>query len=62
MFLAFAIFLINIIINVDAHGYLADPVSRSSAWRTDNRFPPWYDDTSLYCGDSAVMMNAQNRN
>ena len=45
----------------DAHGYLIVPPNRGSAWREDPaRFPPYYQDNALYCGDSYVMMNAVN--
>ena len=47
---------------LDAHGYLIEPPNRASAWREDPlRFPPYYQDNALYCGDSIVMMNAVNR-
>lgn len=47
---------------VNAHGYMRVPPNRGSAWREDPiRFPPYYQDNGLYCGDSAIMMNSVNR-
>ena len=47
---------------VNAHGYMRVPPNRGSAWREDPiRFPPYYQDNGLYCGDSTIMMNSVNR-
>ena len=48
---------------INAHGYLKVPPNRASAWREDPiRFPPYYQDNGLFCGDSPIMMNSVNRN
>jgi len=45
-----------------AHGYLINPPNRGSAWREDPiKFPAYYQDNGLYCGDSSIMMNSVNR-
>ena len=36
------------IVEINCHGRLLDPAARTSAWRYDNRFPAYYDDTALF--------------
>jgi hypothetical protein len=44
-------FLIVKLIEVNCHGRLLVPPSRSSAWREDPiRFPVNYDDVAMFCG------------
>ena len=47
---------------INGHGMMIDPPNRGSAWRYDPaKFPPYYQDNGLYCGDSPTMMNPINR-
>jgi predicted carbohydrate-binding protein with CBM5 and CBM33 domain len=47
---------------VESHGYMKVPPNRGSAWREDPiKFPAYYQDNGLYCGDSSIMMNSVNR-
>ena len=60
----FKVILLGVFVlkDVESHGYMKVPPNRGSAWREDPiRFPPYYQDNGLYCGDSAIMMNAVNR-
>ena len=51
-----------LIATINAHGYLINPPNRGSAWREDPiKFPAYYQDNGLYCGDSPIMMNSVNR-
>ena len=42
---------------VEGHGRLVDPPSRSSAWRYGFDTPRNYDDNQLFCGGFAVSQN-----
>ena len=42
--------VIAIIHHANSHGYLADPPSRSSAWRLGFKTPINYEDNQLFCG------------
>jgi hypothetical protein len=35
------------VVEINCHGRLLDPAARTSAWRFDNRFPAYYDDTAM---------------
>ena len=39
--IAYLIFKFN---HISMHGYMIDPVSRSSAWRVNSSFPIYYND------------------
>lgn len=39
---------------IDGHGMMLDPVSRSSAWRKGFSVEPNYDDNGVYCGGRQV--------
>ncbi|XP_078034834.1 uncharacterized protein LOC144468905 [Augochlora pura] len=43
------------LLEVQGHGMMLDPVSRSSAWRKGFPVEPNYDDMGLFCGGFAVM-------
>ena len=43
----FLIFTLLKIVEIKGHGRLLDPAARTSAWRFDNRFPAYYDDTAM---------------
>jgi len=60
--ITFLISLSALIACINAHGYLINPPNRGSAWREDPiKFPAYYQDNSLYCGDGPTMMNSVNR-
>ena len=47
--------LINLFDGIAGHGYLWDPVNRSTRWRTDRSAPVNYNDNGLWCGGYAVQ-------
>ncbi|XP_014217688.2 uncharacterized protein LOC106646160 [Copidosoma floridanum] len=49
-------------LQVDAHGKLMDPVSRSSAWRKGFNVTENYNDNELYCGGFAILHNQNKGN
>lgn len=48
--IAFALLLINSPIEINCHGRLLNPISRTSAWRVSGRFPNHFDDSGMNCG------------
>lgn len=61
-FLAFLLVSSTLAACAHAHGYLINPPNRGSAWREDPiKFPAYYQDNGLYCGDSSIMMNSVNQ-
>lgn len=38
------------VVFISCHGRLLDPPARTSAWREDSRFPPFYNDAEMFCG------------
>ena len=53
--LLIALFLFIELIEINCHGRLMVPPSRSSAWREDSRFPINYTDNEMYCGGFFVQ-------
>ena len=42
---------------IEGHGRLVDPPSRSSMWRYGFKNPPNYNDNQLYCGGVQVSFS-----
>ena len=42
---------------IEGHGRLVDPPSRSSMWRYGFKNPPNYNDNQLYCGGVQVRFS-----
>jgi len=45
--------LTSCLVSIYGHGYLMDPVARSTAWRVDQAFKQcctYSDDMAMYCG------------
>ncbi|XP_055849881.1 uncharacterized protein LOC129914585 [Episyrphus balteatus] len=53
--IAILVALIGSLINVNGHGMMLDPVSRSSRWRVDSTGRANYDDNALFCGGFSTM-------
>ncbi|XP_014208992.1 uncharacterized protein LOC106639749 [Copidosoma floridanum] len=59
-----AFILVNFFYNlqVNAHGKLVDPVSRSSAWRKLSGAPKNYNDNQLFCGGMGTLYQQNKGN
>lgn len=57
-FLIFCLF--KLAIEINGHGWLDEPVARSSAWlynnKFNNKFTPYYDHTQMNCGGYNVII------
>ena len=52
--LLLVVLLFNLILQVQSHGRLMEPVSRASAWRKGFKNPADYNDNEGYCGGYSV--------
>ena len=54
--LLLVVLLFNLILQVQSHGRLMEPVSRASAWRKGFKNPADYNDNEGYCGGYSVIL------
>lgn len=59
MFKIVGLFLVSLFTKeVLGHGYMVDPINRSSIWRVNASFPPNYEDNQNFCGGFQVFSSS----
>lgn len=49
-FVAGICLILSLVLQIEGHGMLLEPVGRGSRWRNDPSAPKNYDDNANYCG------------